>query len=103
MYDSAILHGGGNFARDPPLALQFELQRASLVGLDRAGAQFRRQVGSRRQGEPFACSRHGSRTCCLSKHIGLKAAGLAGYQPASQQARVFQKIAQEAGRAGVFA
>ena len=74
--DSAVLHGGRNFTGNFPLALQFELQRAGFVSLNRAGAQPCRQIGCRRQREPFAHARHAGRASRLGEHVGLKTAGL---------------------------
>ncbi len=50
----AILHSGRNFAGNSPLPFKFELQRTDLIGLHRAGAEFRAEIEGGRQLEPLA-------------------------------------------------
>src|SRR5919109_206795 len=103
MHGSAILHSGGNLARNPPLALEFELQRTSFISFDRSGAQSVGESESGRHREPLASvGKNRFRRLFFCEQIDLQRTGITPAQ-AVPQAVIFEQVAEKSGRRSVFA
>src|SRR5262249_30752232 len=94
---TAILQCRADLTGDSPLARQFELQWAGLIGLNRGSAQPTRQFFNRRQAQPWRHPRMSMSRIATGKKIGLKLTWLALAEPRTQSL-VFDQLSKVARR-----